>query len=529
MVKINMFGTGFPLQAAIWCGCSMAFILFGYDQGVFSGIIENDNFLSHMNNPGDSLMGIIVSIYNLGCFSGCIVNFLIGDYLGRRRSMWLAMVWVIIGAILQTSAFGVPHMMVGRYIAGIGTGIETSTVPMYQAELCEPEKRGKLVCSEPLLVSVGIVISYFFDYGMSFVGGQIAWRLPIACQMIFAIGVVILVFGLPETPRYLYQKGRNEEALQILSDVYGLPKDNPRILAEQAEVLEALAFENKHGEYKWRNIFKRDEVATGQRVLLAYGMQFMNQIGGINLIVYYIPTVLRNNVGMSKNLSLVLGGCVQIMFVIGSLVPTFLADRVGRRRPMMWGSAGLGFCMMMVSILLSFKGKENAHSTASASVAFFFLYMLIHGASVNCIPWCYVPEILPLQARAKGTAIGVSSNWLWNFFVVMITPVIINRLQWKAYLIFMCTNIAFVPLVYFCYPETAKLSLEEIDYLFMNPDKSAVKVSKEVRDERKKHGRVSLVRDTGILRSTSMAAQGGLGDMEKNVSSGSTDEQVEKV
>ncbi|KAE8336660.1 hypothetical protein BDV24DRAFT_168091 [Aspergillus arachidicola] len=495
MVKLNMFGTGFTLQAAIWAACGMAFILFGYDQGVFSGIVENEDFLDTM-----------------------------GDWLGRRKAMWLAMVWVIIGATLQTSAFSVPHLMVGRFVTGIGTGIETSTVPMYQAELCEASKRGKLVCSEPLLVGVGIVVSYFFDYGMSFVGGQIAWRLPIACQMLFGFVVIILVFGLPESPRYCYKEGRDDEALQILSDVYGRPKDDAKILAEQAEILEALAIETKHGEYKWRNILKRDEVCTGHRVLLGYGMQFMNQLGGINLLVYFIPTVLSTNVGLTKNLSMIIGGCAQIMFVVGSFFPTFFVDRVGRRTPMMWGSFGLGICMMMVSILLSFKGKENGHATSSASVAFFFLFMLIFGASVNCIPWVYVPEILPLHARAKGTAVGISSNWIWNFFVVMITPVIINRLQWKAYLIFMCTNFAFVPLVYFCYPETAKLSLEEIDYLFTHPDKGAVKLSLELQKERKMHGHgASLVADTGVLRRTSVVADESL---EKHHG---VDEHVERV
>ncbi|THC91260.1 hypothetical protein EYZ11_009279 [Aspergillus tanneri] len=541
MVKINIFGTGVILQAAIWAACGMAFILFGYDQGVFSGIVENDDFLGTMNHPRDSLMGIIVSIYNLGCFTGCIVNFIIGDWLGRRRAMWLAMVWVTIGATLQASAFSVPHLMVGRFVTGIGTGIETSTVPMYQSELCEASKRGKLVCSEPLLVGVGIVISYFFDYGMSFVGGQIAWRLPIACQMIFAFVVIVLVFGLPESPRYCYKEGRNDQALQILSDVYGRPKDDPKILAEQAEILEALAVETKHGEYKWRysavlvlrcylllvadrirNILKRDEVSTGHRVLLAYGMQFMNQVGGINLIVYFIPTVLSNNVGLSKNLSLIIGGCVQIMFVVGSLFPTFFVDRVGRRTPMIWGSFGLGICMMMVAILLSFKGTDKEHATASASIAFFFIYMLIFGASVNCIPWCYVPEILPLHARAKGTAVGISSNWIWNFFVVMITPVIINRLQWKAYLIFMCTNFAFVPLVYFCYPETAQFTLEEIDFLFTNPEKGPVKLSKELRKERTRGNGRSLVTDTGIMRRMSVPGKKEQGGM-------TFEEQVEKV
>lgn len=104
--------------------------------------------------------------------------------------------------------------------------------------------------------------------------------------------------------------------------------------------------------------------------------------------------------------------------------------------------------------------------------------MLIFGATANCIPWVYVPEILPLHVRAKGTAVGISSNWIWNFFVVMVTPTLLNSLAWKGYLIFMCTNLAFVPLVYFCYPETSNLTLEEIDWLFL--EGRAVATSKRV-------------------------------------------------
>lgn len=175
--------------------------------------------------------------------------------------------------------------MIARFLIGIGTGIETSTVPMYQSELCEANKRGRLVASEPLFVGVGIVIAYWFDYGMSFVSGSIAWRLPIACQMIFAVVVIILVFGLPESPRYLYKHGRQEEALQILCDVYdGTPEDE-KIAKENREVIEALKAEEETGEYRWSQLLKRDKVQTGRRVLLAYGAQFMNQMGGINLCV----------------------------------------------------------------------------------------------------------------------------------------------------------------------------------------------------------------------------------------------------
>ena len=223
-------------------------------------------------------------------------------------------------------------------------------------------------------------------------------------------------------------------------------------------------------------------------------------------MVYFIPTVLQDNVGLTRNLSLLLGGVINIMFIIGSFVPAFLVDRIGRRQPMMWGSLGLGISMMLISILLSFQGSSVQKSTSSASVAFFFTYMLIFGASVNCIPWCYVPEILPyvfqilslfeashfstdssysLHARAKGTAIGISSNWTWNFFVVMITPTLIANLKWKGYLIFMCLNFAFIPFIYFCYPETANLTLEEIDHLYTEPGRQARHIARDIQKERK--------------------------------------------
>lgn len=155
-----------------------------------------------------------------------------------------------------------------------------------------------------------------------------------------------------------------------------------------------------------------------------------------------VIAVLVQNVGMTPRLAQILGGCIDMMFMFGSLVPSFFLDRMGRRKTMFWGCAGLGFSMMMIAILLGFKGTSVQTPTAAACVTFFFIYMLIFGASVNCVPWVYVPEILPLEARAKGTAIGISSNWLWNLTIVMITPVLINRLQWKAYLISMATNVS---------------------------------------------------------------------------------------
>lgn len=290
-MKFNLFGRGLKLQIAITVACQLAFILFGYDQGVFSSIVTDADWLDTFGNPGTGLEGIIVSIYNLGAFSGCILTFFFGEKFGRRLCMWIAMSWIIVGAILQCTSYSVPQILIARYITGIGTGIETSTVPMYQSELCDADKRGRLVSSEPLFVGVGIVIAYFFDYGMSFVGGPVAWRIPIACQTIFAFVVIFLVFGLPESPRWLYYHGRNEEALRVMCDVWDSEPEGEKVAKMQTDILEAMDLERKHGEYKWSQLFKRDEVQTGRRVLLAYGMQYVSMWSNGDQCRQYILTV----------------------------------------------------------------------------------------------------------------------------------------------------------------------------------------------------------------------------------------------
>ncbi|KAI8674273.1 MFS domain-containing protein [Fusarium keratoplasticum] len=477
----SWLGRGKSLQFGITVCCLAAFILFGYEQGVFGPILQNEDWLELFNRPSDSQTGIIVACYNLGCMVGCVVAFVVGEKTGRRRAIWIAMTFVVIGTTLQTTSFHVAHLVIGRIITGVGTGLKTATVPMYQSELCTPTSRGRLVSAEVLFVGVGIVFAYWFNFGMSFVGGPIAWRLPIALQALFAILVIILVFALPESPRWLFNHGREAEAIETLCAVYDMQPTDEFIQSERAAILQAIEAETGG------TIFKRNKNRTGYRVFLAWLIQLVNQISGINMVVYYIPTVLEENVGMTVQRSQIIGGCINMMFMFGSILPSLALDRMGRRKTMLWGCFGLGTCMLFISALLSQSdgGKtDRGLSFASASVAFFFLYQLIFGMSVNCVPWVYVPELLPLEARTKGSAIGISSNWLWNFTVVLITPVIVRRLQWKAYLIFMATNYAFIPMIYFLFPETSNLRLEDIDQIFStggDPVKVARKIKADAR------------------------------------------------
>ncbi len=143
-----LFKRGRPLQAGIYTACLSAFLFFGYDQGVFSGILENQYWLDQFNHPSPIITGITTASYCLGAFFGCVTNFFIGDILGRRKMIWMAMGLIIVGATLQCSAFELGHLIAGRVITGLGTGIDSSTVPMYQSELSKKEWRGRLVSWE---------------------------------------------------------------------------------------------------------------------------------------------------------------------------------------------------------------------------------------------------------------------------------------------------------------------------------------------------------------------------------------------
>lgn len=338
------YGRGRPLRFAIYAACLSAFVFFGYDQGVLSGLLENEYFQEQFGSPvrqNESMLGcqsrlannqislpqsqesscqaivstLISTIYHIDCFSddfiltglgaliGCVINFAIGDWLGRRKMIWMAMGLIIIGAVLQTSAYSVPHLIVGRIITGFGTGIDSSTVPMYQSELCRKEWRGRIVSWEIWFIGelgfvlcdyrhdtdikfegAGIVIAYWTDYGFSYVQSHAAWRTPIALQLIFAIAVTVIVWGLPESPRWLYKRGRKEETLEVLCAVHDLPPDDEYIIDEMQSIQMAVQLEQQEGTQSTFAVFKKDILQTRKRVMLAWFGLFMNQLSGINLV-----------------------------------------------------------------------------------------------------------------------------------------------------------------------------------------------------------------------------------------------------
>lgn len=201
-----------------------------------------------------------------------------------------------IGAAIQTASFGIPQLIVGRIITGLGTGMNTSTVPVWHSETTKAHNRGQALGIELATTIFGVMISYWIDYGMSYVTSPAQFRLPIALQIVFAIGTVILILFCPESPRWLLKHGREDQALAVL-DQLSIHSDDVRAAQVDAELLEiksALAAEeaaivrNKDGVplSAVRACFTNGKERYFHRVMLGVGSQFMQQLCGINLITY---------------------------------------------------------------------------------------------------------------------------------------------------------------------------------------------------------------------------------------------------
>ncbi|KAJ1326097.1 Sugar transporter STL1 [Microdochium nivale] len=465
--------TGKKVQKLVTAVATTDFLLFGYDQGVMAGIVTSEPFVHdfpqvHNNSTYE---GFVVSIYAVGCFFGALFQLVAGDQLGRRKSIFLGASIMIVGVLIQVTAMGpspgaTAQFIIGRAITGIGNGINTSTVPTYQAECSESHNRGKLICIEGGNVAIGTLIAYWIDYGCIYGPHAFVWRFPIAFQCVFAFIVLGLMLDLPESPRWLLTKGRTEEATRVLAALSGVPLNSPVVHEEVQIITNAITASGvKGGVTPFSSLFKGGPLQSCRRMLLGASSQMMQQLSGCNAVIYYFPILFQTSIGTSHNLALLLGGVNMIIYSIFATTSWFVVERIGRRKLFLIGTVGQ--CLSMV---LTFGALIPGTPAAARGAAVgLFTYIAFFGATWLPLPWLYPAEINPLQTRAKANATSTVQNWLWNFFIVMITPVMLSgtgQSGWGTYLFFAVMNALFFPVIYFLYPETAGRSLEEIDLIF---------------------------------------------------------------
>lgn len=408
-----------------------------------------------------------------------------GDWLGRRWSIILGATVMIIGVIIQVTAYPghVPlaQFIIGRVITGIGNGMNTSTIPTYQAECSRTSNRGLLICIEGGTIAFGTLIAYWIDFGSSYGPDNITWRFPIAFQIVFGLLIILGMLLLPESPRWLLTRELYEDGERVIAALMGKEIFHHEVQLQKHIIIDSIRayvtffLFQEAGEANWHNssgqagkttplsaVFTGGKTQHFRRMLLGCSSQFFQQIGGCNAVIYYLPVLFKQSLNQSEFMSMILGGVNMIVYSIFATMSWLLIERAGRRNLFLWGTIGQCVSMVITFSCLS----PGTPSAAKGAAVGLYTYIASFGATWLPLPWLYPAEISPIKTRAKANAISTCTNWLFNFLIVMVTPIMISNIKWGTYLFFACINACFLPVIYFFYPETAGRSLEEIDLIF---------------------------------------------------------------
>ncbi|KAA8649322.1 hypothetical protein EYZ11_011634 [Aspergillus tanneri] len=461
--------SGQKLMVSVTFCATMGFLLFGYDQGVMSGIIDadpfNDVFTATRNNS--TMQGVVTAIYELGCLGGALFILACGDWLGRRYSIMLGAAVMIVGVILQVTSFTghipLAQFCIGRVITGVGNGMNTSTIPTYQAECSRTSNRGLLICIEGSTVAIGTLISYWVDFGASYGPDDLTWRFPIAFQCLFGLIIIFGLLVLPESPRWLFTQERYEEGERVIAALMGKAVSHHDVQLQKTIILDSLRASGMAGKSTPMSaVFTGGKTQHFRRMLLGSSSQFFQQVGGCNAVIYYLPVLFNQSLGQDHLMSMILGGVNMVVYSIFACSSWFLIQTVGRRKLFLWGSVGQSLSMVITFACLI----PNTTEAAKGAAVGLFTFIATFGATWLPLPWLYPAEISPIKTRAKANAISTCTNWLFNFLIVMVTPIMVRNIKWGTYLFFAVINALFIPVIYIFYPETSGRSLEEIDLIF---------------------------------------------------------------
>ncbi|RDW62489.1 hypothetical protein BP5796_10791 [Coleophoma crateriformis] len=460
------------IEYAITLTCGIGNMLFGYDQGVMGGFLTSVPFektFPTISNGNSTLQGFTVAVYEIGCAIGALSVIVGGDLFGRRLTVMLGQAIIIVGAILQASSFGLAQLIVGRVVTGLGNGMAVAVLPTWNGECSRPNSRGRAVLWQLNINIFGICVAYWVDYAVNQSSATVntdwSWRFPLALQVVFAGVTIFCSFFLPDSPRALIKQGRIEEAhnvMDMLSFVEDPIERADEINATMSLVERALE-EEAESNSGWRDIFTQGRPRFFQRLVLAIFGLCMLQISGVNLITYYAPVIFQNTIGMSRNTSLLVSGFNGLEYWLATFIPIPLIDRIGRRPIMLFAAIGQCISMAVLAGCLAYPDNKVAGYVATV---FLFVFNTFLAIGFDGIPFLLPVELTPLQTRGKSVAIATGFFWLCNFFVVMISPVLISNIKYGTYILWACTNAAFIPMIYFLIPETLKGALEDIDVLF---------------------------------------------------------------
>jgi MFS transporter, SP family, galactose:H+ symporter len=381
-------------------------LLFGFDTGVISGALP---FLRQCWGGLDTNeIEWITTAALIGAVIGALSSGRITDIFGRKKVILVASVIFAIGSLLTGASSNVTFLAISRIILGIAIGISSFTVPLYIAEIAPTKSRGALVSSFQLMITIGIVVSYLSDHAFANDADPYSWRWMFYVGIFPAIILFVGMLFLPETPRFLIGKGKEEQGRKVLKKV-----EEPQLVEEAISKIKADIVRDKESGFKWTEIFK-PWLRTS--LIIAIGIMFVQQFVGINTVIYYAPTIFIIAGFTGAKAAIAATIIVGIVNVLSTVLSMTLIDKIGRRKLYFFGLIGMALALVALGTFFLLKDSLGS-SLKYISVGTMLIYIFFFAISLGPLGWLIISEVFPLNVRGLGMSIGSLSNWLFNAIV----------------------------------------------------------------------------------------------------------------
>ncbi|CAI5148015.1 BBT_HP_G0146000.mRNA.1.CDS.1 [Saccharomyces cerevisiae] len=451
--------------------------VFGWDTGTISGFVNQTDFIRRFgmkHKDGTNYLskvrtGLIVSIFNIGCAIGGIILSKLGDMYGRKVGLIVVVVIYIIGIIIQIASINKWYQyFIGRIISGLGVGGIAVLSPMLISEVSPKHIRGTLVSCYQLMITLGIFLGYCTNYGTKTYSNSVQWRVPLGLGFAWALFMIGGMTFVPESPRYLAEVGKIEEAKRSIAVSNKVAVDDPSVLAEVEAVLAGVEAEKLAGNASWGELFS-SKTKVLQRLIMGAMIQSLQQLTGDNYFFYYGTTIFKA-VGLSDSFetSIVLG----IVNFASTFVGIYVVDRYGRRTCLLWGAASMTACMVVYASVgvtrLWPNGQDQPSSKGAGNcmIVFACFYIFCFATTWAPIPYVVVSETFPLRVKSKAMSIATAANWLWGFLIGFFTPFITGAINFYYGYVFMGCLVFMFFYVLLVVPETKGLTLEEVNTMW---------------------------------------------------------------
>ncbi|KAI0089245.1 hypothetical protein BDY19DRAFT_944872 [Irpex rosettiformis] len=487
----GLFHNYYALGCALFA--SIGGLLFGYDQGVVANVLVMKDFT--LRWPiGAWEKGLMTAMLELGCLVGAIITGTFADHITRRQAIIFACIIFSVGSTFQFAAQTLSEIIIGRAVGGLGVGALSMLSPLYMAEISPPEVRGSLMALEQFAIVLGAVLGFWTGFFTRNIPGSASWRIPLAIQIGPAVLLAIGSLLLPASPRLLVTHGRHTDALRALAKLRRrTPHEidgDPLLQIEMLEMrTEVLLIERTTGssvkdvgvvaELKaWSLLFTRKYI---NRTMIGVLMMFFQQWSGINALLYYGPTLMKELGLQGDSITLMVSGGIGIVQFI-SVFPVILCiDRLGRKPLLRYGSAVMCVAHLVIALLVwryAAYWVLNPYAAWTA-VACTYIFTAGYGMSYGPIGWILPSEVFPISMRSRGVSLSTASNWFNNFLVGLLTPVLMELSASATFMVF--STACFLGYFWSTYivPETGHVSLEEMDEVFGS--------SAAAEDNRQKH------------------------------------------